>query len=103
MIFQEGSRLPSLSDQPLTSIFVNDTPALVSPPPVLSDTLASFISMVLNPLSSDHLCTCFLPSLGLTEHKQNRVGRGSLSCLIPYSLSGTCDGRKADDSRVFVE
>lgn len=49
MIFQERSPLPSLSDQPLTSILVKDTPALVSPPPVLSGTLASFIFPALTP------------------------------------------------------
>lgn len=103
-MFQKGSLLPSLSDQPLTSILVNDTPALMSPPPVLSDTLASFIFTVLNALSNDHLYTCLLLLLpSPTEHKQNEVGGGSLSYLVQDSLSGTCDRLLTDAPSVFVE
>lgn len=52
VILQEGSPLPFLSDQPLTSILVNDMPALMSSPSVLSDTLAVLFSWHLPPSAS---------------------------------------------------
>lgn len=73
--------------------------------PLLSDTPASFIFMALNALSNDRLYTCLLPVLPCppTEHKQNRVGGGSLACFVPGCLSSTCDKLMADAVSVFVE